>query len=76
MISSSKQVYTYTAVRYILFHKVQKSYGYEVLISFRDIEEYCMEYERPTKIMSLNTDPNTRDTDQIGLNMLYQAEIV
>ena len=28
--SPSKQVYTYTAVKDVIFQKVQKSYGYEV----------------------------------------------
>ena len=34
-----------------------------------------MEGERPTRITILETDPNTRETGKIGLDMLYQAEI-
>ena len=39
----------------------------------RDLEEYDVEGERPTRIMSLQTYPNTGDTNHIGLYMLYQA---
>ena len=34
-----------------------------------------MEDERTTRIMILDTDTNTKYTDQICLEMLYQAEI-
>ena len=34
-----------------------------------------MEGERPTGIMSQETDPNTRETNQIVLDILYQAYI-
>ena len=42
MTGSSKQVYTYMAVKYIIVHKVQKSYGCEVESSLSDLEEYDM----------------------------------
>ena len=32
-----KQVYTYKAVKGVIFQKVQRSYGYEVKVSLRDI---------------------------------------
>ena len=41
----------------------------------RDLEEYYMEGEIPTRIASLEMDPNTKDTDQIGLDMINQADI-
>ena len=34
-----------------------------------------MEGEIPTIIMNLETDTNTRETNQIGLDILYQADI-
>ena len=40
MRSSSKQVYTYTAVKDTIVQKVKKAYGYEVASSLRDLEEY------------------------------------
>ena len=58
MTRVSKQFYTYTAVKKVIFQKVQKSYGYEVPSSLRDLEEYGMEYEIPTIMMSLDTDTN------------------
>ena len=73
MTSSSKQVYTYTAVKDITFHKVQEYYGCEVASSFRDIEEYGIKGEKPTIIMSLDTDTNMKETDQVVLYMLYQG---
>ena len=53
---------------------MQKAYGYEMANSSRNIEEYCLEGEIPTSIMSLETDPITTETDQIGMVMLYQAD--
>ena len=70
MTSSSKQIYTYMSVKDVISQRVKKSYGYEVEILLRDIEEYDMEGERPTIIMSLETDPNTRETNHISLDML------
>ena len=40
-----------------------------------NLREYGMEGERPTRFVSLGTDTNTWGTDQIGLDMLYQAYI-
>ena len=40
-----------------------------------DIEEYDMEGERTTRITSLDMYPNTKETNKIGLYMLYQSEI-
>ena len=37
---SSKYVYTYTAVKDASVHKLQKSYGYEVVSSLRGLEEW------------------------------------
>ena len=73
--TSRKQVYTYTAVKDIIVQKVQKAYVYEMESSLRDLEEYETEVERPTRIMSLETDPNMKETNKIGLDMLYQADI-
>ena len=70
-----KQVYTYTAVKDVIFHRVKKHYGYEVASSSRNLEEYEKEVERPTRVMILETKTNTRDTNQIGLDMLYQSYI-
>ena len=39
------------------------------------LEEYDIEGERPTIIMSLETYPNTKEIHQIGLNMFYQEDI-
>ena len=64
---SSKQVYTYPAVKDSIVQRVQKVYGYEVEISLKDLEEYDMEGERSTIIMILDMDPNIRDTNQFGL---------
>ena len=75
MTSPSKQVYTYTAVKDIIFQRVQKAYGCEVKSLLRDLDEYDMECERPTRIMILETYPNTRETNHISLDMLYQADI-
>ena len=75
MTISSKQVYNYTAVKDVIFHKVQKYYGYEVAITFRDVEESDIEGEIPTRIMILEMDPGTKDTNQIGLYMLYKSYI-
>ena len=75
MTGPIKTICTYTAVKDVIFQIVQKSYGYEVASSLRDIEEYYMEGERPTIIMILDMDPNTRKTNQISLDMLYQADI-
>ena len=62
-------------VRDTIVQNVQKIYGYEVASPLRDLEEYGMEGERPKIIMSLEANPNKKDTDQIGLDMLYQANI-
>ena len=43
--------------------------------SWRDLEEYDIEGEIPTIIVSLEIDLNTKETDQIGLDMLNQADI-
>ena len=74
MTRSSKQVYTYTEVKDVIFHKLQKYYVYEVASSLRDIEAYDMEGKRPTRI-SLDMDTNTRSTNQIVLDILYQVDI-
>ena len=73
--SLSKQFYTYTSVMDTIFHRVQRAYGYEVASSLRSIEEYDMIGKIPTIIMSLYTDTNTRDTNNIGLDKIYQADI-
>ena len=57
-----------------LVYKVQKSYVYDAVSSLRDMEEYGIEGEIPTIIMSLETDPNTKKTYKIGLVMLYQSD--
>ena len=49
----SKQVYTYTAVRNVIVNKAQKAYVYGVASSLSNIEEYGIEGEIPTRIMSL-----------------------
>ena len=36
------------------------------------IEEYVMEGERPTRVVILDTDTNTKETNQISMNMIYQ----
>ena len=61
------------AVKDVIVHKVQKIYWHEVESSFRYIEEYDMEGERPTRTMILDTYYNTTETDKTGLDMLYQA---
>ena len=71
-----KQIYTYTSVKDIILKRVGKAYGYEVESLLRDLEEYYMEGERLTRIMSLDTDNKTRDTNQTGMNMIYQVEII
>ena len=40
-----------------------------------DIEEYDKESKIRTRIMSLEMDPNTTDTNHIGLDMLYKPDI-
>ena len=35
-----------------------------------DIEEDEIEVERPTRMIRLDKDPKTRETDKIGLDML------
>ena len=71
--SSKKQVYTYTSVKDVIFQRVLKSYGYEVISSLRDLEEYDTEVEIPTRIMIQDKDPNISETDHIGLEILYQS---
>ena len=39
---SSKQVYIYMGVKNIIIQRLQRTYGYEVKIPLRDIEEYDM----------------------------------
>ena len=67
MNTLSKQVYNNTAVKDVIFQRIQKSDGYEVASSLRYLEEYDMEGEIPTIIMSLYTDPNTMETNHIGM---------
>ena len=64
------------ALKNIIVQIVQTYYGYEVQSSLKDLEEYYMEGKIPTRMMSQQTDNNTRDTDKIGLDMIYKAEIV
>ena len=73
--SSIKQVYTYTAVKDVIFQRLKKCYGYEVASSLRYLEEYNMEGEIPTRIMRLDMDTNRREINHIGLDMLYQVDI-
>ena len=75
MTSQSKQVYTYTAAKGVISQRVQTVYVYEVASSVRDIKEYDMKGERPTITMSLEADTNTRETNKIGPNMIYQEDI-
>ena len=75
MTSPRKQVYTYTSVKDLIVQIVQRAYGYEVAGSLRYLEEYDTEGERPTILTSLYMDLNTGETDQIGLDMLYQPDI-
>ena len=53
----------------------EKSYGCQFVSSLRDIEKYDLEGGIPTRIIILDTDPNTKDIDKIGLDMLYQSDI-
>ena len=71
------QVYTYTSVKDLIVQKFQKSYVYEMESSsrVRDLEAYDTEGERLTRIISLDTDTNNKETNQIIMYMLYQAEI-
>ena len=39
------------------------------------IYEYDIEDEMPTRTMSLDADTNTKGTNQIGLDMIYQEDI-
>ena len=70
-----KKFYTHTAVKDVIFRRDQKAYGYKVASSLRDTEKYDMEVERHTRIISIEADTNIRETNQIGLDRLYQAEI-
>ena len=54
---------------------MKKFYEYEVAIALSNIEEYYREGERTRTIMILETDPNTKETNKIGLDMIYQADI-
>ena len=54
---------------------MKKTYGHEVEISLSFIEEYDIEDKIPTIIMNLYMYPNTKDTDQIGLEIIFQADI-
>ena len=58
-----------------IVQKVQKYDHYEVASSLIDLEEYYIKGERPTRIMSLETDTNTKETNKIGIYMLYKADI-
>ena len=71
MTISNKQVYTYTVVKDLIFHKVQEYYGYNVASSLRDLEDYYTEGEIPTRIMIIDIDPNMKEIVQIFLDMLY-----
>ena len=62
-------------VKDVLLQKVQNNYGYKVASSLIYLTEYEIEGERPTRIMIPETDPNTKETNQIGLVMLYQSDI-
>ena len=70
-----KLVCTYTSLKGLIFQKVKKAYVFEVASSSKDLKEYNSEGERSTRIMSLETDPNTKVIDQIVMDMLYQADI-
>ena len=56
-----------------LVQKVQNFYGYKVASSLIYLSEYYIEGERPKRIMIPETDPNNKETNQIGMVMLYQA---
>ena len=58
-----------------IVQKVQKADVYEVESLLRDLEEYDTKCERYARIMSLYMDTNTKDTDQIRLNSIYQVDI-
>ena len=77
MTSLIIQVYTYTSAKDLIVQKFQKSYVYEMESSsrVRDLEAYDTEGERLTRIISLDTDTNNKETNQIIMYMLYQAEI-
>ena len=77
MTSLIIQVYIYTSVKDLIVQKFQKSYVYEMESSsrVRDLEAYDTEGERLTRIISLDTDTNNKETNQIIMYMLYQAEI-
>ena len=62
-------------VKDLIVEKVQKYYEYEVVSSLMYLEEYDIEGEITTRIMSLDTDTSMKETNQIGLDMLYQADI-
>ena len=72
MTRSNKQGYTYTEFKDITVQKVQKYYGYDVASSLRGLQQYDMEIDRPTRISIMDTDTNTKETYQIGLEMIYQ----
>ena len=68
-------VYSYTSVQDVIFQRVKKYYGYKVVSLLGVIREYDMEGERTIRIIRLEMYPNTRETDHIGLDIFYQANI-
>ena len=76
MPSSYWQAFTYTAVKEAIVNKLQKAYGHEIAISLRDLLLYNIEDDHPTHTISTETDTEKRKQDQLGLDMLYQAEIM
>ena len=43
--------------------------------SLRDLEEYDTEVEIPTRIMILDAGPNKKETNKMGLDGIYEADI-
>ena len=50
----SKTFYTHMTVKNVIVKKLQKYFGYEVASSLNNLEEYVIEVEIPTRIMSSN----------------------
>ena len=71
----NKSSYTRTSKLNTQLSRKRKKKGYGVESSFKYLEEYGTEGERHTRIMSLQTGSNTKDTDKIGMYMKYKAEI-
>ena len=76
MPSTSKQAYTYTTIKDVIITKIQQKFGYKIAVSLRELQLYNMENDRPTQIISNATDPTDKTQEQIGFDMLYQAEIL